>query len=138
MTSYLSLDDYLATWAKGDALRQPVAATVAALAAACKDIAELIAAGPLEGQLSKLRNDKSGGDFQTELDILANAHLIEALWRAPVAAVASEELDVPVSSEPGRALDRRARSARRLLQHRHQRLGRHDFLAATHSSRRRE
>ena len=69
MTSYLSLDDYLAAWAKGDTLRQPVAATVAALADASKDIADLIAAGPLEGQLSKLRNDKSGGDFQTELDI---------------------------------------------------------------------
>ncbi len=96
MTNYLSLDDYLATWAKGDTLRQPVAATIVALAGACRDIAGLIAAGPLEGQLSKLRNDKSGGDFQTELDILANAHLVDALWRAPVAAVASEELDVPV------------------------------------------
>jgi fructose-1,6-bisphosphatase I len=100
MTSDLSLDVYLGTWAKGDALREPVAATVAALATACKDIAELIAAGPLQGQLSTLRNDKSGGDFQTELDILANAHLIDALWRAPVAAVASEELDVPVTLNP--------------------------------------
>lgn len=100
MTSYLSLDDYLATWAKGDALRQPIAATVAALAGACKDIAELIAAGPLHGQLSTLHNDKSGGDFQTELDVLANTHLIDALRTAPVAAVASEELDVPVVLNP--------------------------------------
>ena len=44
MMSYLSLDDYLAAWAKGDTLRQPAAATVAALADACKDIADLIAA----------------------------------------------------------------------------------------------
>ena len=100
MTSDLSLDVYLGTWAKGDAVRAPVAATVAALAGACKDIAALIAAGPLEGQLSQLRNDKSGGDFQTELDILANARLIDALRAAPVAAVASEELDVPVELDP--------------------------------------
>jgi fructose-1,6-bisphosphatase I len=100
MTRYLSLEEYLATWAKDDDLRQPVAATIVALAGACKDIAELIAAGPLEGQLSKLHDDKSGGDFQTELDILANSHLIDALWRAPVAAVASEELEVPVILNP--------------------------------------
>jgi fructose-1,6-bisphosphatase I len=100
MTSHLSLDDYLATWAKGDALRQPVAATIAALAIACKDIADVIAAGPLHGQLSTLRNDKSGGDFQTELDILANSHLIDAMRSVPVAAVASEELDVPVALNP--------------------------------------
>ena len=68
--------------------------------APAQDIAALIAAGPLEGQLSQLRNDKSGGDFQTELDILANAHLIDALRAAPVAAVASEELDVPVELDP--------------------------------------
>ncbi len=100
MTSYLSLDDYLATWAKSDTLRQPVAETIIALAGACKDIAELIAAGALEGQFSMLRNDKSGGDFQTELDILANADLIDALRTAPVAAVASEELEVPVALTP--------------------------------------
>ena len=85
MTSNLSLDGYLAAWAKGDALRQPVAAAVAALAAACTDIAELIAVGPLQGQLSKLRNGKNGGDFQTELDVLANGYLIDALRRAPSA-----------------------------------------------------
>ena len=100
MTSNLSLDRYLAAWAKGDALRQPVAAAVAALAAACTDIAEMIAVGPLQGQLSKLRNDKNGGDFQTELDVLANGYLIDALRRAPVAAAASEELDVPVALNP--------------------------------------
>jgi fructose-1,6-bisphosphatase I len=100
LTNDLSLDVYLGAWAKSDAVRQPVAATVAALADACKDIAALIAAGPLEGQFSQLRNDKAGGDFQTELDILANAHLIDALRTAPVAAVASEELDVPVALNP--------------------------------------
>lgn len=104
MTSNLSLDGYLAAWAKGDALRQPVAAAVAALAAASTDIAELIASGPLQGQFSKLRNDKSGGDFQTELDVLANGYLIDALRCAPVAAVASEELDVPVTLNPNAPL----------------------------------
>lgn len=100
MTSMPSLDDCLATWAKGNVLRQPVAATIAALATACKDIAGLIAAGPLQGQFSKLHSDKSGGDFQTELDVLANIRLIDALRLAPVAAVASEELDAPVALSP--------------------------------------
>lgn len=104
MTSNLSLQDCLATWAKGDVRREPVAATVAALAVACKDIAELIAAGPLEGQLSSVRNEKSGGDFQTELDVLANTRLIDALRHAPVAAVTSEELDAPVVLNPNAPL----------------------------------
>ena len=87
-------------WAQGDLRAQAVAKTVGALADACKEIAALVAAGPLSGELARLQADKVGGDFQTELDILANTHLIDALRSAPVAAVASEELDVPVELDP--------------------------------------
>jgi fructose-1,6-bisphosphatase I len=100
MSSHVRLDSYLDNWAAGEPQRVAVAKTVNALAAACKEISELVAAGPLSGELSKLQTDKSGGDFQTELDILANTHLIDALRAAPVAAVASEELDVPVELDP--------------------------------------
>jgi fructose-1,6-bisphosphatase I len=101
MSSHIRLDAYLKNWAEADELRQAVAGTVGALATACKDIAALVAAGPLEGQLSRLQSAGSGGDFQTELDILANTHLVDALRNVPVAAVASEELDVPVELAPG-------------------------------------
>jgi fructose-1,6-bisphosphatase I len=97
MSSYVSLEDHLATWAKDDAARQAVASSVTALARACKEIAEIVAAGPLAGQLGKMQAVGTGGDFQTELDIRANALLVDALRSAPVAAVASEELDVPVA-----------------------------------------
>ncbi|MEJ2431931.1 MAG: hypothetical protein P8Y53_01745, partial [Pseudolabrys sp.] len=101
MSSHVRLDQYLNDWAKGDSSREPVAKTVVALASACMEIADLVAAGPLSGELSLLQADKLGGDFQTELDILANTHLVDALRSAPVAAVASEELDVPVELNPG-------------------------------------
>jgi fructose-1,6-bisphosphatase I len=101
MSSHVRLDQYLSDWAKGDSSREPVAKTVVALASACMEIADLVAAGPLSGELSLLQADKLGGDFQTELDILANTHLVDALRSAPVAAVASEELDVPVELNPG-------------------------------------
>ncbi len=101
MSSHVRLDAYLNDWAMGENAREAVAKTVCALAAACKDIAGLVAAGPLSGELSRLQTDKAGGDFQTELDILANTCLIDAMRSAPVAAVASEELDVPVELNPG-------------------------------------
>jgi fructose-1,6-bisphosphatase I len=104
MSDYVRLDEYLNDWAKGEPLRKGVAKTVSALAAACKEISDLVAAGPLSGELSKLQVDKVGGDFQTELDILANTRLVDALRSAPVAAVASEELDVPVELNPGAPL----------------------------------
>ncbi len=100
MSSHVRLDAYLQGWAQGDLQRQAVAKTVGALANACKEIGALVAAGPLSGELARLQADKVGGDFQTELDILANTHLIDALRSAPVAAVASEELDVPVELDP--------------------------------------
>jgi fructose-1,6-bisphosphatase I len=90
----------MASWAKDDTQRQAIAATVTALVNACREIADIVAAGPLAGQLSKLQAAGNGGDFQTELDIRANTLLIDALRVAPVAAVASEELDVPVALTP--------------------------------------
>lgn len=101
MSSHVSLDKYLKNWAQGERLREAAAATIGALAAACKEIAALVAAGPLSGELSRMQADKAGGDFQTELDVLANTRLVDALRSAPVAAVASEELDVPVALAPG-------------------------------------
>ncbi len=95
MTDFLSLEDHLASWAAGDEQRSAAAATIAKLSTACSAIAELIAAGPLAGDLAAERLDHGGGDVQKELDVRADALLAEALAHAPVAAIASEELDVP-------------------------------------------
>ena len=96
MGDRLGLDEHLETWAGTDALRRAGASTVMALTAACRDIAALIAAGPLAGDLASSQHDKAGGDFQTKLDLRANELLVRALEGAPVAAVASEEMDAPM------------------------------------------
>ena len=96
MGDRLGLDEHLETWAGPDALRRAGASTVTALTAACRDIAALVAAGPLAGDLASPVHDKAGGDFQTKLDLRANELLVKALEGAPVAAVASEEMDAPM------------------------------------------
>lgn len=101
MPNFPSLENHLAAWAAGDELRAAAAATIAKLAAASRDIAELIAAGPLAGDLAAQRSEGGGGDVQKELDVRADALLAEALAHAPVAAIASEEMDVPLALNPG-------------------------------------
>jgi fructose-1,6-bisphosphatase I len=97
----IGLERHLEAWAASDALRQDVASTIVALAAACRDMAAIIAIGPLAGNLAAHRNSGTGGDVQTEFDVRANALLAEALESAPVAAVASEEMDAPLQLSPG-------------------------------------
>ena len=101
MSDHISIEKHLAVWAKADPLRQAVAATLTTLASACRGIADVVAAGPLAGDLAAYRAAGIGGDVQKELDVAANALLVDALGSAPVAAVVSEELDVPVGLSPG-------------------------------------
>ena len=82
----------------GPATRRADASQIAddasvAVAGACRPISELIGAGALAGALGATRGDHGGGDIQKELDVLANDMLIARLRNAPVAAMASEELD---------------------------------------------
>jgi fructose-1,6-bisphosphatase I len=95
MPDQLALDEYLEAWAETGDLHRAAASTVTALVAACRDIAAFIAAGSLVGDFGARLRDGVGGDFQTDLDLRANDLLVEALARAPVAAVASEEMDAP-------------------------------------------
>jgi fructose-1,6-bisphosphatase I len=74
---------------------------VKALAAACREIAALVAAGSLVGDFAARHREHAGGDFQTELDMRVNDLLVKALARAPVAAVASEEMDAPLPLSRG-------------------------------------
>jgi fructose-1,6-bisphosphatase I len=92
----ISLETYLAGWSTSCADRRPVAAAVLALAHAARQIADLIARGPLAGALEAEVGTNVHGDVQKELDVRANAILVAALQATPVAAIASEELDEPV------------------------------------------
>jgi fructose-1,6-bisphosphatase I len=90
------LDEYLEGWAKTGDLHRAIASTLTTLAGACREIAALIATGRCGGDLAARRRDGVGGDFQTELDLQAQYLLVKALARAPVAAVASEEMETPL------------------------------------------
>jgi fructose-1,6-bisphosphatase I len=97
----INLEQHLDAWAGTDDLRRAAAATLTAVTAACRDIAALVAAGPLAGELAARQQAGAGGDVQTELDLRANDLLVKALARAPAAAVASEEIDAPLPLAPG-------------------------------------
>jgi fructose-1,6-bisphosphatase I len=91
MTALRSLDSYLEGWAVGEH-GKPVAETVRTLGNVCKTIASCIRQGQLAGAMGAIVGSSSDGDAQKELDRLANVLVIEALQKAPVAYIASEEL----------------------------------------------
>jgi len=95
MSDLVSLEDHLTVWANGEEQRQAIASVVATLASACRAIAAIVASGALAGDLAAHRGDGIGGDVRKELDVQANNLLIDALTRAPVCAVVSEEMDLP-------------------------------------------
>ena len=77
---------------------------VLALAEAGVAIADLIATGRLAGDLAALRGESAHGDSQKELDVRANEIVLDALRDAPVAVVASEEIDEPLVADIGAPL----------------------------------
>jgi len=101
MRDQLALDEYLKAWAETGDLRRAAASTATVVAAACGDIAALIAAGSFVGDFAARLRNGVGGDFQTELDLRAQDVLVKALARAPVAAVVSEEMESPLPLSPG-------------------------------------
>jgi fructose-1,6-bisphosphatase I len=98
------LEDYLDAWAGDEPPRAAVAGTIAALARATAEISALIAQGPLAGDLAAARVDKGGGDAQKELDVITDQLVQRHLAGAPVAALASEEADLPVAMTAGAPL----------------------------------
>ncbi|MER2605585.1 MAG: class 1 fructose-bisphosphatase [Siculibacillus sp.] len=101
----IDLAQRLAEWSGADADRRDVATTVVVLARACAEIAALVAAGPLAGELGASRGlDNGGGDVQKELDVRCDAIIAEACKAAPVAALASEEADHPIALDPAGTL----------------------------------
>jgi fructose-1,6-bisphosphatase I len=104
MTEHQTLKHHLAEWSQGDEFRDAIASTVLSIADSCCAIAEIIALGPLAGSLGARHGENTDGDTQIELDIRANDLMIEEMRNAPVACVASEELEEPVTLKPGASL----------------------------------
>jgi fructose-1,6-bisphosphatase I len=98
----VALEQYLDQATRGHgALQQAVAQTVLALAAAARDIAELLGRGPLAGDLAAVVTADTHGDPQKQLDRSANERVIEALKAAPVALLGSEEMERPLPLRSG-------------------------------------
>ena len=85
------LDGAASSIPQGDAL----ARVISCLAKAAVELADLIAAGPLAGIDGRASGTNSGGDAQIDLDIAANALMCSALHNTPVAAIVSEETELP-------------------------------------------
>ena len=102
--THASLEATLKGWAESDSLRQGVASTIIALATTGIAIADLIAAGALAGEMAKVRGFHEDGDSQKELDSIADRLIADALRKAPVAVLGSEEADEAVVLDPAKPL----------------------------------
>ena len=90
------LEGVTSTLAQG----QAVVAIIISLADGAIELADLIAAGPLSGIDGRADGINSGGDRQIDLDVAAHGRISAALRSAPVAAVVSEETELPEILDP--------------------------------------
>jgi fructose-1,6-bisphosphatase I len=72
-----------------------VADVIEAVAAASVELADLIADGPLAGITGRFGGINSDGDRQKDIDLAADGIMRRALRFAPVAAILSEESELP-------------------------------------------
>jgi fructose-1,6-bisphosphatase I len=79
----------------GDARRVAIAAVVQSMAGAAKKLSGMIAAGPLAGITGVEGETNPDGDIQKDIDIAADRLMREALRASPVAALLSEEAELP-------------------------------------------
>jgi fructose-1,6-bisphosphatase I len=91
-----TLASYFSGWAGDRPARRAIGATVEALAAASIEMAELVGLGALAGPLGRSTGRGSSGDEQKEIDLLANNRIADVLRNAPVASLASEEMEAPL------------------------------------------
>ena len=77
------------------------------------------------------------GDVQKDLDVFADDIFLDAMRQRPGRALRVRGAGAAGAARPGRAAGHRHRPARRLLQHRHQCLDRHDLLASSRQLARR-
>ena len=95
------LEDVLQDLTARDTSFTAVATLVHEIGAAAIEMADIIALGLLNGDGAAAVGDVNGsGDVQKKLDVLGHELFTNALRRAPVAAVLSEELDEPLIFDP--------------------------------------
>lgn len=104
MTDGPDLGGYLDRWAGSVAARADVAVTVVRLSEACSRISSLVARGALAGSLGAATGKQSGVDPQKDIDVRANDLIVAAVKQAPVATLASEELEWALPLHPGAPL----------------------------------
>ena len=104
MTEHETLARHLENWAENNDKRLAVAAAIRSIADACCAIGEIIALGPLAGNLGAQQGANVDGDTQYALDMRANELIIDEMIGAPVAYLASEELELPVPINQGAPL----------------------------------
>lgn len=104
MSIHPGLKQYLASWAGDSDIRLAVSSTIESFAQACISISELLARGPLAGELGAEQGDNTDGDTQKALDLIANDLIIEALHGSPVSCLVSEELEAPCQITRGAPL----------------------------------
>lgn len=92
-----TLSEYLSNWTLEGRARGQVSETVLAIADASIRLSEVIGRGAFEHRLGRVVTRAGERDEQKEIDILANNLIVEALGTVPVAAVASEEAELPIA-----------------------------------------
>jgi fructose-1,6-bisphosphatase I len=106
---------------------------------ACKAISIAIGKGGLAGVLGSAGSDNVQGEVQKKLDVISNEILLDANeWGGHLAGMASEEMELPHAIPaplPQGRVPAAVRSARWLVEHRRQCLGRHHLLGAAMSGR---
>lgn len=93
MPNRTTLEAYLDDWSAGDDGRTGVRDTILAMCEAGRTIAAIVGRGALEGDMAAALGGNAGGDTQKALDLRTHDIAIEALRKAPVARVGSEEAD---------------------------------------------
>lgn len=86
-----TLHEHLAAWSAEQSDRQAVVQTVVAIATAGCALAQVIAQGPLAGDLGRVIGPSADGDGQKALDRFASEVFVDHLRGSPVALIASEE-----------------------------------------------
>ena len=102
--STLTLDSFLARYAEAASTRLPVAQTIRGIAAAGRQIWSIVQDGASDAFATVQTGTNSDGDQQTALDIVTDRIFLDAAQAAPVAAYASEELDLAQALDPEQPL----------------------------------
>ena len=100
-TAASDLSARLRALSNGDPTRRALGEAIEAMAQASIEIARLVGQGQLAGELGASTGAANAdGDQQKALDVLAHELVIDALRKAPVAFLASEEEDAILTLDP--------------------------------------